>query len=146
MHTSGSRNEEKSLNKNIFHLLSFPVPLQPLEKKTAATKIYIKTCSFCQPDGSGNVGQIPSQICQLPSEPHSAPGCWGAGWEHLTKHSEMAAAFSASIQMNQASFAGVEVFRAQSGAQPRLSKSLTFPTCEREVNQFSLLPCKYTES
>lgn len=136
MHSSGSRNAEKSLNKNIFHLPSFPPPLQPLVKKTAATKIYIKTCSFCQPDGSGNVGQVPSQICQLPSEPHTALRCWDAGWEHLAKHSEMVAAFSGSIQMNQASFAGAEVFRAQFGAWPDLPKSVTFPTCVRQANQF----------
>lgn len=126
MHSSGSRNAEKGLNKNIFQFLSFPLHLQPLVKKTTATKIYIKTCSFCQPDSSGNVGQVPSQICQLPSEPRTAPGCWGAGWELLTKHSEMVAAFSGSIQTNQASFAGMEVFRAQSGAWPGLPKSLTF--------------------
>lgn len=113
---------------------SFPLPLQPLMKKTTATKIYIKTCSFCQPDGSGNVGQVPSQICQLPSEPRTAPGCFGAGWEHLTKHSEMVAAFSGSIQMNQASFAGVEVFTPQFGAQPGLPKYLILPTCERQMN------------
>lgn len=153
MHNSGSRNAEKSLNKNIFHLPSFPLPLQPLVKKTAATRSYIKTCSFCQPDGSGNVGQVPSQICQLPSEPRTAPGCWAVGWEHLTKHSEVVAAFSGSIQMNQASFAGVEVFRAQSGAWPGLPNSLT---CERQVNQFLFAArccarspssswCKYTE-
>lgn len=127
MHSSGSSNAEKSLNKNIFQFPSFPLHLQPLVKKTTATKIYIKTCSFCQPDGSGNVGQVPAQICQLPSEPCTEPGCWGAAWELLAEHREMAAAFSGSIQMNQGSFAGVEVFRGQSGAGPDLPKSLTFP-------------------
>lgn len=129
----------------------FPPPLHPPPvKKTAATKIYIKTRSFCQPACSVNVGQVPSQICQLPSEPRCAPGCWGAVGEHLAKRSEMAAAFSGSIRKGRAESsrlcgcgglpAGEEGGRAWLLALPRarqgLPPSLAFPVCERQVMQF----------
>ena len=128
-----------------------PQPPSPLPvKKTAATKIYIKTRSFCQPDCSVNVGQVPSQICQLPSEPRCAPGCWGAVREHLAKRSEMVAAFSGSIWKRKAESgwlcgcgglpAGEEGSRARflalPGPRPGLPESLAFPACERQVMQF----------
>lgn len=59
----------------------FPPPPQPV-KKTTATKVYIKTHSFCQPCCRGNVGQVPAQICQLPSEPAALLGA--LGWEQLS--------------------------------------------------------------
>lgn len=131
----------------------FPCPfvssplLPPLPvKKTAATKIYIKTRSFCQPDCSVNVGQVPSQICHLPSEPRCAPRCWGAVHEHLAKRSEMVAAFLGSVRESRIKLAfrvrriargqGRCQFLALPGAQSGLPKSLTIAGCERQVMQF----------
>lgn len=138
----------KELKRKYFPcpFVSFP-PLPPLPvKKTAATKIYIKTCSFCQPDCFVNVGQVPSQICHLPSEPCCAPRCWGAVHEHLAKCSEMVAAFLGSVWESRIKLAfwvrriargqGRCQFLALPGAWPGLPKSLTIPACERQVIQF----------
>lgn len=114
-------------------------PAPAAGKQTTATQIYIKTCSFCQPDCSLNVGQVPAQICQLPSEPRCVPGCWGAGAEHLAGRTEVVAAFSGSMQKGRAESSQLYGCRGLPAGEEGLPMSLA--ACGRQGMQCPL-PCQ----